>query len=290
MPSRDNPPIVRVVLIGVTGRMGQALLRAAPAFAQLLITGAIASPASLALGRDAGELVGAGPLNLVVTSDLPGSLEQADVALDFSTPRATAENVRACREAGKALLVGTTGFGAEVQAALEAAARDIPLLVAANTSVGVAVLTELVRSAARRLPSSFDIDVLDFHHRLKPDAPSGTALALGAAAAAARQGSGTAGSPETAAAAGTATATGAATSRAGARPPGQIEYASVRAGDLIGEHTVLFCGTGEELSLTHRASERGVFARGALQAALWLQSQPAGRYSMSDFLGFKTNT
>jgi 4-hydroxy-tetrahydrodipicolinate reductase len=293
MPSRDNSPIVRVVLIGVTGRMGQALLRAAPAFAQLLITGAIASPASLALGRDAGEVVGAGPLNLVVTSDLPGALEQADVALDFSSPRATAENVRACRQAGKALLVGTTGFGAEVHAALQAAARDIPLLVAANTSIGVAVLTELVRSAARRLPLSFDIDVLDFHHRLKPDAPSGTALALGAAAAAARQGSGTAGSPETAAAAdaaGTAAATGPATSRVGSRPPGQIEYASVRAGDLVGEHTVLFCGTGEELSLTHRASERGVFARGALQAGLWLRSQPPGRYSMSDFLGFKTNT
>lgn len=181
-------------------------------------------------------------------------------------------------------------------AALEAAARDIPLLIAANTSIGIAVLTELVRSAARRLPSSFDIDVLDFHHRLKPDSPSGTALALGAAAAAARQGSGTAGSPETAGpaetagTAETATATDPAPSRAGPRPPGRIEFASVRAGDLVGEHTVLFCGVGEELSLTHRASERAVFARGALQAALWLQSQPPGRYFMSDFLGFKTNT
>jgi 4-hydroxy-tetrahydrodipicolinate reductase len=271
--SSGNPPIVRAVVIGVTGRMGQALLRAAPAFAQLLITGAIASPASLALGRDAGEVAGADRNNVAVTSDLPGSLAQADVALDFSTPRATAGNVRACRQARKALLVGTTGFGAEVDAALDAAAHDIPLLVAANTSIGVAVLTELVRSAARRLPSSFDIDVLDFHHRLKPDAPSGTALALGAAAAAAR-----------------GTATDPATSPAASRPAGQVEFASVRAGDLVGEHTVLFCGTGEQLSLTHRASDRAVFARGALQAALWLEAQPPGRYSMSDFLGFKTNT
>ena len=281
MSSSGNPRIVRAVVIGVTGRMGQALLRAAPAFAQLLITGAIASPTSLALGRDAGEVAGADRNNLAVASDLPGSLAQADVALDFSSPRATGENVRACREARKALLVGTTGFGAEVEAVLDAAARDIPLLVAANTSIGVAVLTELVRSAARRLPSSFDIDVLDFHHRLKRDAPSGTALALGAAAAAARASSG---------AAKTAPATDRATSRAGSRPAGQVEFASVRAGDLVGEHTVLFCGTGEQLSLTHRASDRAVFARGALQAALWLESQPPGRYSMSDFLGFETNT
>lgn len=281
MSSSGNPRIVRAVVIGVTGRMGQALLRAAPAFAQLLITGAIASPASLALGRDAGEIAGGERNNLAVASDLPGSLAQADVALDFSTPGATAENVRACREARKALLVGTTGFGAEVEAALDAAARDIPLLVAANTSIGVAVLTELVRSAARRLPSSFDIDVLDFHHRLKRDAPSGTALALGAAATAARASS---------AAAKTAPATDPATSCAGSRPAGQVEFASVRAGDLVGEHTVLFCGTGEQLSLTHRASDRAVFARGALQAALWLESQPPGRYAMSDFLGFETNT
>lgn len=275
MSSIGKPPIVRAVLIGVTGRMGQALLRAAPAFGELLITGAIASPASLALGRDAGEVAGTDRMNLTVASDLPDSLGQADVALDFSSPLATASNVRACREARKALLVGTTGFGAETEAAIEAAARDIPLLVAANTSVGVAVLTELVRSAARRLPASFDIDVLDFHHRGKPDAPSGTALALGAAAAGAR---------------GSELPPGPATARARSRPEGQIDFSSVRAGDLVGEHTVLFSGTGEQLSLTHRASDRAVFARGALQAALWLVSQPPGRYSMSDVLGFKTST
>lgn len=259
MSSTGKPPTVRAVLIGVTGRMGQALLRAAPEFGDLLITGAIASPASLALGRDAGEVAGAGRMNLTVESDLPRTLGQADVALDFSSPLATPSNVRACREARRALLVGTTGFGAGVEAAIEAAARDIPLLVAPNTSVGVAVLIGLVRSAARRLPESFDINVLDFHHRRKGDAPSGTALALGAAAAE-------------------------------GRPRTGISFASARAGDLVGEHTVLFSGTGEQLSLTHRALDRAVFARGALQAALWLVSQPPGRYSMGDFLGFKTNT
>lgn len=272
MSGTGKPPIVRAVLIGITGRMGQALLRCAPAFGELLITGAIASPASLALGRDAGEVAGGGRMNLAVASDLEAALGQADVALDFSSPLATAANLHACREARKPLLLGTTGFGAEAAAAIEAAARDIPLLVAANTSIGVAVLTELVRSAAGRLPPSFDIDVLEFHHRLKPDAPSGTALALGAAAAAAR---------------GNALAPGRA---AGPRPQGRIDFASVRAGDVVGEHTVLLSGTGEQLSLTHRASDRAVFARGALQAALWLVSQPPGRYSMGDFLGLKTNT
>jgi len=278
MSSAGNPPLVRAVVVGVTGRMGQALMRAAPGFAQLMITGAIASPASLALGRDAGEVAGLGRTNLTVGSDLRRSLGEADVVLDFSSPAATRETLVACREAHKALLIGTTGFDAELGTALEAAAREIPLLVTANTSIGVAVLTELVRAAARALPSSFDIDVLELHHRLKLDAPSGTALTLGTAAAAARgiEGFGPGGAS--------------AAARNRARPEGEIRFASIRAGDLVGDHTVLFSGAGEQLSLTHRALDRAVFARGALQAALWLASQPAGRYGMSDFLGFKTNT
>lgn len=279
MPSAGNPPLIRAVVIGVTGRMGQALLRAAPAFAQLVITGAIASPASLALGRDAGAVAGVGSTNLIVGSDLPRALEQADVALDFSSAAATRENLRICREARKPLLLGTTGFGADLDAALNLAASDIALLVAANTSVGVAVLTELVRAAAGTLPGGFDIDVLDFHHRLKPDSPSGTALTLGAAAAAARGWRSPGGRNDSPAAA-----------RIRTRADDEVGFASVRAGDLVGEHTVLFSGAGEQLSLTHRATDRIVFARGALQAALWLASQPPGRYAMSDFLGFKTNT
>ena len=272
------PPLVRAVLIGVTGRMGRELLRAAPGFAQLIVTGAIASPESLALGRDAGELAGLGRLNLVVTSDLPRALEAADVALDFSSAAATRANLAACRAARKPLLTGTTGFAAELEGAFAAAARDIPLLIAANTSLGVTVLLELVRIAARTLPPSFDIDILDVHHRSKPDAPSGTALALGAAAREARQGSAAAG------------ASGAPAATDKAHREGGVGFASVRAGDLVGEHTVLFAGPGEQLSLTHRATDRGVFARGALAAALWLQSRPPGRYTMRDLLGQKTVT
>jgi 4-hydroxy-tetrahydrodipicolinate reductase len=276
--SPRTPPLTRVVLIGVTGRMGQALMRAAPGFSQLLITGAVASAASLALGRDAGQVAGLGPLNLPVTSDLPAVLAEADVAIDFSRGGAAPANLAACRAAGKPLLIGTTGFGAELEAALAAAACDIALLVAANTSVGAAVLMELTRRAAHALPRSFDIDVLDLHHPLKPDAPSGTALALARAAAEAR---GTVLPKQIPPPAGGGSAP---------RPEGEIGFASLRAGDLVGEHTVLFAGAGEQLSLMHRATDRAVFARGALAAALWLASRPPGRYGMADFLGFKTIT
>jgi 4-hydroxy-tetrahydrodipicolinate reductase len=268
-------PLARIVVIGVTGRMGQALLKAAPAFPQLLITGAVASSASLALGRDAGEVAGLAPANLTITSDLGRALADGDVAVDFSHAGATAANVAACREARKPLLIGTTGLDAALEPAIEAAAGEIALMVAANTSIAVALLTELVRQSAATLPATFDIDVLEIHHRGKRDAPSGTALALGRAAAAAR------GLPSGI----TPPAPGGAPQ---GRPDGQIGVTSLRAGDSVGEHTVLFSGPGEQLSLTHRASDREIFARGALTAALWLMSQPAGRYGMRDFIGYKT--
>src|ERR1700733_6330933 len=222
---------IGVAIIDVTGRMGQALLRAAPAFPQLLITGAVASADSLALGRDAGELNGGARANLAVTCDLPAALDQADVAIDFSTAAAAAANLKACRSARKPLLLGTTGHGEAPAMALAEAARDIALLVAPNTSVGVALLVELTRRAAAVLPAGFDVDVLEMHHRTKRDAPSGTALALGQAAAAAR---GLAFPPPS--------------HPAGApRAGGGIGFARVRAGGTGGEHTGLFFGAGGAL-------------------------------------------
>jgi 4-hydroxy-tetrahydrodipicolinate reductase len=256
-----SAPLTRVAVIGVTGRMGQALLRSAPLFPQLIVTGAVASAASLALGRDAGEVAGIGATNLIVTSDLPRALNEADVALDFSDAAATRANLAACRAAHKPLLIGTTGheagLEAEFEAALTASAREIAVLVAPNTSIAVALLEKLVRASARALPASFDIDIVELHHRGKRDAPSGTALALQAAAAA-------------------------------GRPGGQIGIASLRAGDGAGEHSVLFSGPGEQLALRHRAGDRAIFARGALTAALWLASRPPGRYTMQDFIVDKT--
>ena len=269
-----RPPLTRAVVIGVTGRMGQALMRTAPSFPELLITGAIASPGSLALGRDAGQVAGIGTANLAITSDLPAALAQADVAVDFSDAAATRDTLAACRAARKPLLLGTTAYGTALDPELNAAAREVAVLVAPNTSVGATALTELTRQASRALPASFDIDVIELHHRLKQDAPSGTALALARAAAEAR---------------GIAAPTGGGPGfPPGPRPEGAIGLASLRAGDIVGEHTVLFSGAGEELTLTHRARDRSVFARGALAAALWLSSQPPGRYGMSDFIFAKT--
>jgi 4-hydroxy-tetrahydrodipicolinate reductase len=276
----SHPPLKRVAVIGVTGRMGLALLRAAPGFPRLIVTGALASPASLALGRDAGELAGLGVANLVVTSDVKRALADADVALDFSNAAAAGANLAACRAARKPLLLGTTGLDAALEPALAAAAVEIPLMVAPNTSIAVALLVELVRQSAGKLPETFDIDVIELHHRQKLDAPSGTALTLARAAARAR------GLPLPS---GTTPPTGGSAPR-GPRPEGQVGIASLRAGDLVGEHTVLFSGHGEQLALSHRASDRAIFARGALTAALWLMSQPPGRYTMREFIVSKTSS
>ncbi len=278
---------VRAALIGATGRMGRALLREAPAFARLRITGAIASSSSASLGRDAGELAGLARLGVPVSSDLPRALAEADVALDFSHPAATRANLLACRTAHKPLLLCTTGYAAALEEDFAAAAREIALLVTANTSLAVTVLIELVRIAARALPPAFDIDIVDTHHRSKRDAPSGTALTLGAAAHEARPPPGSASAAQGGAGAGSL---GAPTAVSATRGAGEIRFAAVRAGDAVGEHTVLFSGPGEQLSLSHRATDRGIFARGALAAALWLQSRPAGRYGMADVVSLRTTT
>ncbi|MGC1727843.1 MAG: 4-hydroxy-tetrahydrodipicolinate reductase, partial [Steroidobacteraceae bacterium] len=227
----------------------------------LTLGAAIAARGSASLGRDAGELADVAPLNVAVTADLPRALESADVALDFSVPGAAGAHLAACRAARKPLLIGTTALAPELTGELEAAAHDIALLIAPNTSIAVTLLIELVRTAAATLAPDFDVDIFEAHHRDKRDAPSGTALALRQAA---RE------SPAPAAR--------------------EIAVSVVRAGDLVGEHTVLFTGAGEQLALTHRASDRAIFARGALAAALWLASQPAGLYGMRDFIQGKTNS
>jgi 4-hydroxy-tetrahydrodipicolinate reductase len=260
--------VIRTVIIGASGRMGRSLIRLLPQFDSLKLTAAIVGAGSLALGRDAGELAGRTPLDVFVSCELEPALSGAQLAIDFSHPAVSARNLAACLAAGVPLLIGTTGISDGVQAQFAAAARRIPLLVAANTSRGLNVLLELARGAAAALPDSYDIEVLETHHRSKIDAPSGSALALAAAVAEAR---------------GLAAETVRAQARlglSGPRPPGQIGFAVVRGGDVIGEHEVLFLGSGERLRLAHSVTDRAVFARGALEAGLWLAGQPAGRYRM----------
>lgn len=267
--------MLNAVIIGAGGRMGRALVRAAAEMSdRMRISGAVASTTSASLGQDLGELAGLSRLDVRVTDDLAAALEGADVVIDFSQPHATRSNLTVCRAARKPLLIGTTGFPAELNALFDEAAREIPVLVAPNTSIGVTLLQALTRIAAKALPADFDIEIIEAHHRMKKDAPSGTALALGKAAA---QGRGL-----------TETHPTDATRRMGERHKGEIGYAVIRGGDIVGEHTVLFAGTGEQVTLGHRATDRAIFARGAVQAASWLARRAPGRYFMSDFLGLNS--
>lgn len=268
------PSRIRTVIVGASGRMGGQLLRLIGQFPALRLHGAVASETSEALGRDAGTHAGGEPYGVAIRASLPPLLPEADLVLDFSRPAAAAANLAACVEAKVPLLLGTTGLPRELEAPLAAAADSIALLVAANTSLGVNLLLELVRQAAQGLPEGYDIEIVETHHRTKRDAPSGTALALGAAAAAGR---------------GVSLSDEAVYSRHGIGDPRQtdaIGFASVRGGDVVGEHEVWFLGDGERVLLKHSATDRAVFARGALQAGQWLAGRTAGRYAMRDvFIG-----
>lgn len=260
---------VRVLIIGATGRMGQALVRVSKERPNVRISGAVTHAGSAHLGRDVGELAGIGRLGVTVTADVAAALGECDCAIDFSQSPATASNLAACIVAGKPLLVGTTGLAEELKPEIERAARHIALLVSANTSLGVTLLVELVRQAAQTLPLNFDVEIIEAHHRLKKDAPSGTARALGHAVAQAR---------------GQELDAVSVQERAGLRREGDIGFAVVRAGDIVGDHTVVFAGTGEQVVLSHRATDRNVFARGALDAAAWLVDRAPGHYFMRDII------
>jgi len=263
--------VLRLLVIGVAGRMGQAVVRAALERADLRISGGITTPDNPHLGRDLGELAGVGTLGVSATDDLSAGLMECDVAVDFSSPTVTATHLAGCVATGKPLVIGTTGLSADTYRELERTARHIALLVAPNTSMGLTLLLEISRQCARALPLQFDAEILDSHHRDKRDAPSGTALALGEAIAEAR---------------GVEFDRHAAQGHhpAAVRRQGDIGFASLRGGDVVGEHTVIFAGNGEQLVLGHRVTDRVVFARGALEAAAWLATRPPGRYTMRDVL------
>jgi 4-hydroxy-tetrahydrodipicolinate reductase len=256
--------------------MGQAIVRAAVADQSLAIVAAVASAGSKSAGRDIGDVAGIAPLGVRVLEDLPADLAGAQVVIDFSRPDLSLRALNVCRAARVPIVIGTTGHGAEFEARVSAAAREIAVLVAPNTSIGVAVAQELVRIASQALPASFDIEIVEAHHKHKLDAPSGTALALADSAAKARGLD-----PHEDTLAGRA--------GQGARREGEIGIASLRAGDIVGTHTVWFAGPGERLMVTHEATDRAIFARGAIRAAAWLGSQTAGRYSMANVLGLKTS-
>jgi len=251
------------------------LVRASVVDETLTLVAAVASAGSRSAGTDIGVVSGIKPVGLNVLDELPPDLAGAEVAIDFSRPDLSLRALNVCRAARVPLVIGTTGHGADFEARIAGASRDIAVLVAPNTSIGVAVAQELVRIAAAALPAEFDIEILEAHHKHKLDAPSGTALALADSAAKAR---GLDPNVDTVS----------GRSGQGARRGGEIGIASVRAGDIVGTHTVLFAGLGERLTIGHEATDRSIFALGALRAAKWLAGQKPGRYTMANVLGLKT--
>jgi 4-hydroxy-tetrahydrodipicolinate reductase len=263
----------RIAVMGAAGRMGKTLIEAVQLVDGAGLSAAIDRADSSLVGADVGELVAQGKMGVNLAGDLTAVLDQFDVLIDFTHPSVTLKNLEVCRQAGKAMVIGTTGFTPEEKQVLAEAGKQIPIVFAANFSVGVNLCLKLLDTAARVLGDDVDIEIIEAHHRHKVDAPSGTALRMGEVVANAlgrdlqkvavygREG------------------------QTGARERETIGFATVRAGDVVGDHTVLFATDGERVEITHKASSRMTFAKGAVRAALWLQKRPPGLYDMQDVLG-----
>ncbi len=264
---------MKIAVMGVAGRMGQELVRAIHGAQGCTIAGAVERADSPLIGADVGTLAGIGPLGIVVGSDALEVIAKADGILDFTAPKATVEFAGLAANARIVHVIGTTGLSDADEAHIAAAARHAPIVKAGNMSLGVNLLAAITRRVAEALDEDFDIEIVEMHHRDKVDAPSGTALMLGAAAAQGR---------------GIKLEEHSAKGRDGITGPrrrGDIGFASLRGGTVVGEHKVILAGPGERIELTHIAGDRSIFARGAVKAALWGRSKAPGLYSMSDVLG-----
>jgi 4-hydroxy-tetrahydrodipicolinate reductase len=265
---------LKVVIAGCSGRMGHALLESVFADAELVLHGALDRADNPHLGRDAGEQFGK-LSGVKVTADVGAALKSADVLVDFTRPEASMQYLDACQKANVSMVIGTTGFSVEQKSAIEAASKNIPIVFAPNMSVGVTLLINLVEQAARVLKDGYDIEVVEMHHRHKVDAPSGTALRLGEAAAH--------GIGQDLKDCAIYTREGVT----GEREAGKIGFATLRGGDVVGDHTVMFAGIGERVEITHKASSRATFAIGALRAAKFLAQKQSGQFDMQDVLGLR---
>ncbi|MGB0218936.1 4-hydroxy-tetrahydrodipicolinate reductase [Sinimarinibacterium flocculans] len=264
----------RIAVLGATGRMGQAVIQAVTGSALPVVLGAAFERSGHdAIGRDAATLAGLAAGGVTVSDDLAARVADFDVLVDFTRPQGTLAALPVCADAGKAMIVGTTGFSDTEKRRINDAAQRVPICMAANFSVGVNLCLKLLEEAARVLAADSDIEIVEAHHRHKVDAPSGTALAMGEAVA---RGAGIDLGQH---------AVFAREGQTGARPKGAIGFATVRGGDVVGDHTVMFLGDGERVEITHKASSRQNFARGAVRAAHWLHGREAGLYSMREVLG-----
>ena len=265
---------IKVAITGSAGRMGRALIEAVLALPDLKLAGALEQKGHAAVGRDAGELAGS-PCGVRVTDDVAGVAASCDVLIDFTRPEGSLAHLAACRRSGARMVIGTTGFSDAQKREIAAAARDVAIVMSPNFSVGVNVAFRLLDVAARALGGGYDVEIAEAHHRHKVDAPSGTALRMGEVVAQAlgrdlKQ-----------------HAVYAREGVTGERKDGTIGFSTVRGGDVVGDHVVMFLGTGERLEIAHRASSRANFAHGALRAARFASARKSGLFDMADVLGFK---
>jgi 4-hydroxy-tetrahydrodipicolinate reductase len=264
---------MRIAVMGAAGRMGRELVRAVHAAPGCTLVGGIEPSGSPAVGQDLGALCGLGPLGVQVTADPLELVTRSDAILDFTVPSASVELAGLAANARIVHVLGTTGLSEADEKAIAAASRHATIVKAGNMSLGVNLLVALTRRVAQALDADFDIEIVEMHHRHKVDAPSGTALMLGAAAAEGR---------------GVDLKTHSVRARdghTGPRKKGDIGFAALRGGSVVGDHTVIFAGEGERIELTHRSSDRGIYARGAVKAALWARGRGPGLFSMMDVLG-----
>jgi 4-hydroxy-tetrahydrodipicolinate reductase len=263
---------MKIGIVGCAGRMGRMLIAEVLATSGAELAGGV-EPTGPAVGQDLGTLVGAKPVRMAVGTDTRALFAASDAIIDFTVPAATKAHAELAASMGKALIVGTTGLSDDVRAVIAAAAKKSVIVQAPNMSVGVNVLLALTEKIAASLGNDYDIEIVEMHHRHKVDAPSGTALGLGEAAAKGRKVNLK------------DVARRSRDGQIGARPGGEIGFSTLRGGDVVGDHTVVFAADGERIEITHKASSREIFAKGAVRAALWAKGRAPGLYSMRDVLG-----
>ncbi|PMH39776.1 4-hydroxy-tetrahydrodipicolinate reductase [Vibrio sp. 10N.286.49.B3] len=265
--------MVRIAIAGAAGRMGRNLVKATHYNVQASVGAGSERPESSLIGVDVGELCGKGNFNVELVDNLEKSIANFDVIVDFTSPASTLANIELCRQHGKKIVIGTTGFSEEEKQSIDQAAQDIAIVMAPNYSVGVNLVFKLLEKAAKVMGDYCDVEIVEAHHRHKVDAPSGTAIGMGEAIAGAM---------------GNELNDVAVWSRegiTGERTKDEIGFATIRAGDIIGEHTAMFADIGERVEITHKATNRMTFANGAIKACVWINDKSVGIYSMTDVLG-----
>ncbi len=267
--------MTRIAVAGAMGKMGSRIAALSREYGSLKLTGAFEKKDHKDIGKDAGIIAGIGDTGVILRDNIEEVLDETDVVIDFTHTTSTLEHLRAAAERGKAMVIGTTGFTKDQMSEVEALAKKTPCVMASNMSLGVNLLLKVLRDVARVLGDDYDIEIIEAHHRMKKDAPSGTAMKMAQVIADAMKRDLD------------DVAVYARKGMIGERTKKEIGIQTIRAGDIVGEHTVLFGGMGERIEITHRASSRDTFARGALKAAIWVHGKPAGLYDMQDVLGLK---